>query len=438
VRSLLLIALSSLCVLIWSPAAQPEPAATLSGPHDEINGSYPFSVQWVRVEQRSPNVVYVGGSFDCIDPQSSLPTCNDWALRSTDGGGTWTDLRPALHVPRQISYTGAVVQLLLPLVIASDDHHLYMSFNEYAPGAGPMTVSRQDMAASSDGGMHWVRRLGPNAVNTPASFTLALSASPTQLYAVSRCGDCSSRWVSISSDGGVTWRNVVNPLDHGLPCCGGDLTLVPDPVRPATLYANLSPTANPPSQSVAVMRSENSGLTWTQVTTPTTASPLHTFAVSTDPNEGGLLVGTTADHGVPADRRYLSPDHGKTWHVATCPGDVQGHCPAFTVRNVFGPGASYGLVQGGIYLFHGGLAAQQRLPASARLPLSTASLLDVAAGRRAGDLIYLLGRGWHAPMHNLLYRSTNGGKTWQLLLTNVVLAPDMPLRVSPTARSSGT
>jgi photosystem II stability/assembly factor-like uncharacterized protein len=152
------------------------------------------------------------------------------------------------------------------------------------------------------------------------------------------------------------------------------------------------------------------------VMTPTVSPPLKTFTISTNPQVGTLLVGQTHDAGVPADRRYLSRDEGRSWRMATCPGDLHGACPVFVVVNVFGNGAAYGFVGNGIYRFHGGGRAEARLRLSSRLPFKTAALIDVGAGTRAGDPIYLLGRGVRGHVHGLLYRSTNGGKGWQQLL----------------------
>ena len=126
---------------------------------------------------------------------------------------------------------------------------------------------------------------------------------------------------------------------------------------------------------------------------------------------------------MPADRRYLSLDEGRTWRAAACPGDLHGLCPTFTVENVFGAGASYGFVHDGVYRFHGGGPAGARLALSARLPFSTAALIDVGAGMHAGDPIYLLGHGTSGGMHNLLYRSMDGGRHWQRLLMSAFPLP---------------
>jgi hypothetical protein len=132
-------------------------------------------------------------------------------------------------------------------------------------------------------------------------------------------------------------------------------------------------------------------------------------------HEGRQLVGQTLDANVPSDRRYLSSDEGRTWTVATCPGDWKGTCPAFTVDDVFGNGASYAFVNNGIYVFHGGGPAERALPIGSRLPAPTADILDVQAGAKPGDPVYLLTNQRGVTSQDVAYRSVDQGRTWQPL-----------------------
>ena len=114
---------------------------------------------------------------------------------------------------------------------------------------------------------------------------------------------------------------------------------------------------------------------------------------------------------------------------------MRGQCPTFTVDNVFGAGAAYGFVpaspdgrvRSGVYRFHGSGVAVARLALSARLPVRVEDLLDVQAGTRAGDPIYLLSSGVQGTMHGLLWRSADGGRTWRRLLDGVRLSPSQAL-----------
>jgi hypothetical protein len=133
------------------------------------------------------------------------------------------------------------------------------------------------------------------------------------------------------------------------------------------------------------------------------------------PNEGKTLVGQTADRQVPADRRYLSNDEGRPWTVGTCPGDWRGTCPAFTVDNAFGSGASYAFVSSGIYVFHGSGPAERALAIGSRLPVPLADILDVQAGTEYGQPVYILTTQVRGGVTGVIYRTTDQGRTWQRL-----------------------
>ena len=140
--------------------------------------------------------------------------------------------------------------------------------------------------------------------------------------------------------------------------------------------------------------------------------PAATGSCSAPPYFRTALVGRTDDPDVPADRRYLSSDAGRTWRPTTCPGDLQGSCPAFIVDNVFGAGASYAFTAHGIYRFHDGGPAETRLALSDRLPVPISSIMDVGAGRHVGDPVYLLAHGVSSGVQGVLYRSTDAGQSF--------------------------
>ncbi len=358
------------------------------------------------MDHNHPTVLYVGGSFACQLLSFLDPPCSDWALRSLDGGASWSDLRPRLGVPLvmttyesgdQFSVSGA----LNPVAVAGDQRHVYAVLHTYIPDTSTSDVIQ--VLSSSDNGGHWSKS-APSLRNAGDVMLFLSPASPTQVYAQDHCLGCGAIGLSASSDGGRRWHDIAVPFfKPGQSCCA-DPRLVPDAVHAATVYANMfaGPIAGlAHGASVAVARSVDGGMTWTQVITPAETLPLQTFEVALNPRRRGGLVGSTADTTVPADRRYLSGDGGRTWRVVTCPGDAGGQCPTLTVDNVFGAGAAYGFVppssdgrvQGGIYRFHGDGSAEARLALSDHLPVRVADLLDVQAGTRAGDPIYLLAQG---------------------------------------------
>ncbi len=407
--------------------------------------AYDATLAWVRLQGAGqPPVLYVGGSFAC--QQATVDTdhgCSDWALRSTDGGRTWTDLRPALGVPLYHQDQNDVTPSLFisPFIVAADGRRLYGGLTTYYAEGRQRFLGPLYVALSTDLGHHWRRRGNPwpNPGYPSRFFLYTVPHAPLVLYAVISCADCANPDLTVSSDGGLHWREVTNPL-VAAPVLA-NIRIVGDPRHAATVYANITdyPWGVQPLQSYAVIRSTDGGHTWVRMSPPAARPPLRTFSVSTDAHLGTLLVGRTQDRSVPADRRYLSRDEGRTWRVATCPGDVRGQCPTYTVDNVFGAGASYGFVhaspdgrvRSGVYRFHGSGAAVARLDLSARLPVRVEDLLDVQAGHSAGDPIYLLSSGMQGTMHGLLWRSADGGRTWQQLLGGMQLTPNAFLRTRP-------
>ena len=377
---------------------------------------------------------------------SSIPTTGvrDWALRSTDGGRTWTDLRPALGLPLYHQDQNDLSSSLFinPFIVAADDWHLYVGLVSYAAAGRPRLSGPVYVASSTDQGRHWTRsNPGPNPGNPGQLFLYSVPRAPLLLYAVSICVDCPSPQLTVSFDGGLSWRDATNPLIASP--VGADIVIVGDPRHAATVYANITDypseaQAGHPLRAYAAIRSTDDGRTWARMNPPAARPPLQTFGVSPDAHVGTQLVGRTQDRSVPADRRYLSRDEGRTWRVVTCPGNVRGQCPTFTVDNIFGAGAAYGFVpaspdgrvRSGVYRFHGGGPGETRLTLSARLPVRVEDLLDVQAGHTAGDPIYLLSSGVRGTMHGLLWRSADGGRTWQRLLSGVQLSPSAVLRAS--------
>jgi len=196
---------------------------------------------------------------------------------------------------------------------------------------------------------------------------------------------------------------------------------VPDARVPTTVYVNLL-NINDYNRPAGAVRSER-GRVWAVVARPRARPPLRTFSVATDPHEAGLLVGRTQDAGMPPDRVYLSADHGRTWRAAACPGVLRGSCPAATIDNAFGAGASYAFVGDGLYRFHGAGPALARLPLSARLPVPSRAIAAVTGGPRPGDPVYLTLKGPSGAGDTVFYRTLDAGRTWQR-----IAVPNPPLQ----------
>ncbi len=431
--------------------------AALPVQHRALADTTGVFIQWLRVDPYHPRTLFLGGRFTCTDNQSE-GQCPPWVLRSADGGQHWTDLRgplaAGLGLGDPLFNAGWRAYTLFPPVIAPDGRHIYLAESQN----GSPATEAEYMLWSNDGGNSWHRpsidlqQLPCGGSGGGAGFTAVVLSpvTPLRLYAVSDTGYNGQSCI-IYSDDGQTFKgngdpsSVVNPVQQWLYRPWGGL--VADPRRTDTVYANETdvlrynwpPPSTPPYAFVA--RSDDAGMSWSTVMTPTAAPPLRIFYVGTDRHEGALLVGYPGGPKVPADRLYLSADEGRTWRAATCPGDVAGTCPGasldgvfgqrgatFTVDNVFGIGASYAFVRNGIYRFHGGGPAVARLGLSAALPFATGALIDLGAGRRAGDPVYALVRSPSGLPPNLLYSSTDGGHRWQRLLSGAFPLTAPPCR----------
>ncbi len=440
------------------PAASYEPLVHWVPPFARDRAAvYPA---WLRADPRFPRTLFLYGTWACAHPPmadqgfvSSEP-CSAWVMRSTDGGTHWQDLRGSLSKATSGYYNlfqSDTDVTIYPLTFAANGKRAYLSVGWAAGDSGWFSTLWSD-----DGGAAWrVPTISPDVANCGGGTggllgPVADPASTTRMYAMYRVYFESPCAFAVSNDGGKTWL-----ADPGRAVAGlyGVLmapfpfpwTLVADPTHLNTLYANLYDIGAGSGEKISLFdaapyangyrgaaRSDDAGVTWSLVISPTVSPPLTTLRLGLDPHEHNLLVGYPGGRGVPRDRIYLSADQGRHWHAATCPGDLRGVCPTFTVDNVFGAGASYALVGDGIYRFHGGDAAEACLPLSSRLPFKIADLLDVSGGERAGDPLYVLAMGQRGKMHARLWRSTDGGKSWQELLRGrFPLSPPPPMFFYP-------
>ncbi len=118
-----------------------------------------------------------------------------------------------------------------------------------------------------------------------------------------------------------------------------------------------------------------------------------------------------------AMRRWLDTDKRCQWpdqqryevlRATRCPGNLGGTCPAFTVDNAFGTGASYAFVRDGIYHVHDAGPAEGRLAIGAHLPFRVGSVVAVGSGSHASDPVFVA-------TGDRLYRTLNAGRTWAVL-----------------------
>ena len=344
-------------------------------------------VTWLRVDPRTPSTLYVGVAGSFLE-------------RSTDSGATWQYL-PDGTVRGQ--YAQSCGDNADPPIIAQGSHDLYVVYHESTDVVCRNGTS--GLLRSSDGAQHF------QTVRDNAFVTLASPVVSRRLYAIfTQPSDdylaqpnCSQQVYALDQ-GASSWRSRGTPPtgDQGNPLSLDVFCpdLIDDPQQPSLLYANTSPPS----------RSEDGGLTWTTVTTPTATPPLDTFALRDDPALGGsLLEGITNSAGVQKGRVFLSSDRGRTWSMGICPGGHAGTCPKIVLQEVFGAGALYAVYADGIYPFHGSGPAEARLAPGAGRPFTLDAVADMQGGSRMGDPIYARLKSGR------LYRSADAGRIWNLL-----------------------
>jgi photosystem II stability/assembly factor-like uncharacterized protein len=226
--------------------------------------SAPAPLALLAIDRVNPQVLYASAG-----PTSGVP-----ALKSTDGGESWT----ALDFP---GHPSAVSDLEIDPVTST---------TVYAVARYLGSVAGEDVTAvvyrSTDGGTTWTS-LG---VPSPSVlFTTIDPATPTTVYAA-------GSGIYRSTDGGKTWAQ----SDVGLSDSAVS-ALVVDPAAPSTLYAG--------TRGHGVFRSTDAGASWTAFADGMTGLPVSALAI--DP-----AIGTTLYAATPGSDDCCTP--ARLFELTTC------------------------------------------------------------------------------------------------------------------------
>ena len=246
-----------------------------------------FSIGWVTVDPKRPNVVWVGTGER--NSQRSV-AYGDGVYKSDDGGRSWTNvgLKTSEHIGR--------------IVIGPKD-----SDTVFVAAQGPLWApgGERGLYKTVDGGRTWtqVLKISDNTgvtdvVIDPRNPDVVVASSYQRrrhFFTMINGGPESA--IHRSTDGGKTWKKITT----GLPTEQlGRIGLAISPVNPDVLYANVE-AANGKG---GIYRSTDNGVTWEK---------------RSDYNQGSMYYGDVFADPVSVDRIYVpdvifqvSDDAGKT------------------------------------------------------------------------------------------------------------------------------
>ena len=222
------------------------------------------------------------------DPSALLALTDSGLWASRDGGASW------------LANASLPMNELLQLGFCQADPRIAL-----AAGWDMSEPSISRAAVSVDGAATWAELANvPNEGVFQAGWTAAaVLGRHCQLWLVGGYPSLSGPPFSVlyrSRDGGATWQTV----GQGLPAATSNGTgilqrLVPDPLRPRSVYAVLTGTPG-------LFVSDDAGLSWRQAGADLAAKGIIVSDLVVDPAGGTLYAAT--DHGV-----FASADRGASW-----------------------------------------------------------------------------------------------------------------------------
>jgi PKD repeat protein len=324
----------------------------------------------LAIDPRSPAILFAGTPGGIYKSVNSGET---WVKKST---------APGLEVVHAL--------------LVDSDNSLYV----YAVGS---TGSGEDgFVKSSDGGETWTpRHVASDNWNDEDVFALAMTpagAAPQAMYAFSLSGEVD---VYKSADRGESWAPCNIPEEWWM--VGAPVALAVDPTHPSRVYLGVG------EYSGQVYKSPDAGATWQPKMNGLPEGKPASLTV--DPRDGHVLVGLQ-NGGV-----YQSTDtaeHWSVWSAGLVNTDIVGL--AFDPTN---SASGFATIQGRGHPLaktaNQGLSwtGMPDIP-SGYIPEISAAFGGLAYDAQNPDTIYI-GDGWEYAEDLYLYKSINGGESWNPL-----------------------
>jgi photosystem II stability/assembly factor-like uncharacterized protein len=242
-----------------------------------------LSIDSVAVSPVSPNIVYAGTGSASSFYNDGSPGFG--LARSTDGGATW-------QVLAADTFANQKVRSVVPTSLDGGNVVLVQT---YGAGTSLAGYPNGSVYRSSDGGQTFSRISGAPGSGLPdqlASDLVADPSDPSRFYAAVRVQGTATgkEGVYRSDDGGLTWTQVNNGLT-GLDTARVIQLAVHNSPGHDVVYAMiLSPSAD----LQGVFRSDDLGSTWTSMGTPSQnifgQGPLYRRAMVADPTDPNVVL----------------------------------------------------------------------------------------------------------------------------------------------------
>jgi photosystem II stability/assembly factor-like uncharacterized protein len=354
----------------------------------------------VLIHPQNPDIVYVGAAQGGV-----------W--KTTNGGATWTPLtddQPTL----------AVGTMAFDL---SNPNVIYVGTGE--PSSGGDTYYGAGVLKTTDGGVTWTQLGEDTFAGMGIASVVADPTNPNTLYVAASSnviGDKplqASPGLYKSTDGGASW-NLLIKLCTEEGWCTSPSALVMDPHNHDVLYAGID--------LVGIIKSTDGGMTWAKKFG--LESPFNRIEVAISPSDGSvlyagveLIIENKGTHGT----LFKSTDGGDTWSflntlaVSYC-GDQCAYDNVIAVHPVdpdvamAGGQAVYSEgvpgVDGTIFVTRDGGLTWSGNPGTSENTTLHPDLHAIAFALSNPNIVWIGNDGG-------VYRSTDGGTTWQHRNTNL-------------------